>query len=112
MFKWLKRLRHIVDFYDADRFQLATALENRIKFLEALLIDQTTIAVDVGYKSPTHIIVMGRYKDRDLVEIFSLPSNDFFEIVNRLKDLKKRGRIDIIDAPIGMRTVLKREMED
>lgn len=111
MLKWFKRLQHIIDFYDADRFALEQKLHERIKYLEDLLVEQTKIGINIGHKS-SYVIVMGEYKRHNLVEIFTMSSNDFTSIVHDLKELEKRGNVQFIDAPLGVRTVLKRGVED
>lgn len=68
MLNWLRKLRAIVKGYDAD---LAKA-HARIAKLEKLLKDSTDIAVDVGLKSPCQVIVIGRYRNADYVQAFSM----------------------------------------
>lgn len=115
MLNWLKRLKRIVDFYDADRFKLEEEFKARIKILESILIKDTTIGLDLTHNVQhallTNVVVIGRYQDRDIVEIFSMPPNDFAYTVRQLRDLEKRGRVQYVDAPTAIKVVLKRSTE-
>lgn len=53
MLKWLKKLKAIVSGYDSE---LRNA-HARISELEKLVRERTNIAVDVGFKRASHVIV-------------------------------------------------------
>jgi len=105
MLKWLKKLKLIVAGYDAD---LRNA-HARIATLEALVRDHTNIAVDVGFRDANHVIVVGRYKNSDYVQSFSLPEQEMRPLIDRLRDMSKYGRVARVDAPPVFRAAFKRD---
>jgi hypothetical protein len=106
MIKWLKKLKAIVAGYDAD---LRNA-HARIAELEKLVRDRTDIAVDVGFKNESHVIVMGRYKNADYVQSYALNTPDFAALIDQLRNMKRHGTVRWTDAPPQFRAVFEREV--
>ncbi len=105
MLKWLKKLKTIVAGYDAD---LRNA-HARIAELEKLVRDRTNIAVDVGFKSASHVIVAGRYKNADYVPTYALDTQDFAALIDQLRMMERTAVVRRIDAPPQFRAVFARE---
>lgn len=105
MLKWLNKLKMIVAGYDAD---LRNA-HARIAELEKLVKDRTNIAVDVGFRSASHVIVIGRYRNADYVQTFEIDAPDLIRLVDQLRELERYGAVKRVDAPPQFRAVFERE---
>lgn len=105
MLKWLKKLKAIVAGYDAD---LRNA-HARIAELEKLVRDRTNIAVDVGFKSASHVIVVGRYKNADYVQTYALDTPDLAALIDQLRQMERHGAVRRVDAPPQFRAVFERD---
>lgn len=101
--KWVKVLLKIVRNYDGDQITI-TQYMNTVREL-------TTINVDVHTynKSPCNVVMVGRYRNTDYVEIFSVRPDDFSNFIEMFRDWRKQGRIDRIDCPPQMKAVFERE---
>lgn len=106
MIKWLKKLRRIVDAYSADQL----AMYSRIAELEALVRERTNIAVDVGFRECSHVIVIGRYKGADYIQSYSLQSSDLNHLVDQLKQMERFGNVRRIDSPPQFRAAFARNV--
>ena len=108
MFAWIKKLKMIVMSYERD-------LKNahaRITELEKLMRDRTNIAVDVGFKSANHVIVVGRYKNADYVQSYSLDTPDLTALIEQLRQMERHGAVKRMDAPPAFRAVFERGIRD
>ena len=108
MLKWLKKLKEIVTGYDAD-MRNAHA---RIAELEKLVRERTNIAVDVGFKSASHVIVVGRYKNADYVQTYALDTLDLAALIYQLRQMDRHGAVRRIDAPPQFRAVFERDRHE
>ena len=105
MLNWLKRLKRIVTNYDTD-------LRNanvRIAELEKLVKDRTNIAVDAGFKSASHVIVIGRYRNADYVQTYELNTPDMKVLIDQLRQMERYGDIIRVDGPPVLRAVFERD---
>lgn len=112
MFSWIKKLRKIVSSYDSDFAMYAANLkyaQARITELEQLVKDRTNIAVDLGFRSANHVIVVGRYKNADYVQTFQI-NGQLNDIVDRLREMEKYGEVRRVDGPPAVRAVFNREL--
>lgn len=109
MIKWFRKLRRIVRNYDQE-WQF---LENRCRSAEEVIRERTDINADVAFhaRGTSQIIMMGRYKNRDFIQIYSLRDVDFEGMVHRLRELERYGEIRKVDAPMGMRAVFESEFK-
>lgn len=105
MLKWLKKLRTMVSNYDSDLRKAHT----RIAELETLVRDRTNIAVDVGFKTASHVIVVGRYKDADYVQTYCLDTYDLAVLIDQLRQMERHGAVRRVDAPPQFRAVFGRD---
>lgn len=105
MIKWMKKLKAIVSGYDAD-------LRNahlRIAELEKLIRDRTNIAVDVGFRSASHVIVIGRYRGADYIQSFEIREADMAGLIDRLREQARHGTVRRVDAPPAFKAVFERD---
>jgi hypothetical protein len=98
MFKFLKKLFQIVKEYDSDKAEL----KNRISHATEFIKDRTEIHSDVYMNSPHQVIMIGRYKNRDHVEIYEVGEGDFAELIDHLKKLKPYTTPGRFDSPWPM----------
>lgn len=105
MLKWLKKLKAIVAGYDAD---LRNA-HARITELEKLVKDRTNIAVDVGFRSASHVIVIGRYRNADYVQTFEMDTPSLGGLIDQLRERERYGKVARVDAPPVFRAVFERD---
>lgn len=105
---WLKKAREIVEHYDRDRM----AIFHEVRAAERVIRDRTDIAVDipVSRRDPCNVIVTGLYRGTDFVQTYSLAPQDMAEVIEHLKTMQRYGRVRVVDAPIAMRAVVKREL--
>lgn len=110
----LRRALKRISFLESRISQMATEnAKNSVEINKALkqISDQTTISADISPHSGDLNIVMvsGRYKNNDYVELISIPRDkDFQDVVFILKDLKKRNFATTrIDAPVGLKQIIK-----
>lgn len=101
---WFKTLRAIVATHDADR----AALHRRMDQLDRLVRERTDIAVDVRFQEPNYVIVVGRYKNVDYVQTYTLRTDSLGYLIDILKDMERVGCVRVVDAPPHMRAVVRR----
>jgi len=112
---WFKRLNYIVNHYDQDKIEMIGKLEyaesNAAEAVQ-LIKERTNIHADVDVKlnTPTQVIAIGRYRNHDYIQVFSIHANDFSELVLRLKSMEKYGNLQRIDSPIELRGVFERDV--
>lgn len=117
---WFKTLRAIVATHDADlttlrrRMDDLARLRDRMDDLDRLVRERTDIAVDVAYQGPdrTHVIVVGRYRNRDYVQTYSYQPEDFLGLMERLRDMERHGIVRQLDGPPMVKAVFERERRD
>lgn len=85
-------------------------LQRNLDSVEMLIRDRTDVSVDVGVRGPNTVIVTGKYKGVDYVEVFDVPGDHFGYIVDTLKDMKKHHQIRAIDSPMSMKFIINQEL--
>lgn len=114
MIKWFKELFRVVrEFKDLqDKVdELQIRLKNQRTLLNEaydMIKDRTEVSVDVGVKGPSRIILSGRYKNNDFVEVFDIPDKDFIYVVDMLKDMRKSHVVRVIDGPFECKDAVLR----
>ena len=74
-------------------------------------LDRHTLAgIDVNPCGGHQVVLVGRYKGNDYVEIFSLPEKDFTGVVDHMRYLKKQFGRFYRDVPVTMRAFLDQEL--
>jgi len=100
----IKKLWWIAEHYDRDLGWFA----HQIHEAKDMIKERTEVHADISIQEHYRdtVIVIGRYRKNDYIEIFDLHSKDFTDVVNRLKDQKKYGNIASIDAAPNVKAVL------
>jgi hypothetical protein len=108
MITWFKKLLGIVRRYDADFQGLRTSIAEARQFIQ----DRTSIHADVSpYRGYNQIIVVGRYKRNDYVEVFDVQDQDFSGLIDMLREMQKYGQVRRVDGPVGpFRTTIESEL--
>ena len=128
MIKWFKDLFHVVRVYKEQNRLLAEELQNLKNKLNEqegridycfdevnagvnTIKERTDISADVTFSrhAKNQIVVIGRYKNCDYIQTYSILDNDFDYLINMLKDMQRHGVVSKIDAVPHMSAVLKRE---
>jgi hypothetical protein len=87
------------------------AAHARIAELEKLVRDRTNIAVDVGFKTASHVIVVGRYRNADYVQTYALNMPDMGPLIAQLRQMERYGEVRRIDAPPVFKAVFEPERD-
>lgn len=118
MIKWFKKLKEIVachkqilkivGSYDRDHKWFIS----RITQAENMIRERTDISADVHMmnRNPNQIIVTGRYRNRDYVQVFTLQDNDLRSLIEQLREMERFGVVSKIDCAYDMRGVFEREL--
>ena len=120
--KWVKKFAFILANYEANNSQMlahikaledsVTALNRRLDYLDKLVRERTDIAVDVNFKEPNYVIVVGRYRKVDYIQTYSLDNADFTQLIDHLQRIEKHGQLRRLDAPPQILAVFKRNVLD
>lgn len=115
MIKFIKELIFIVNNYRRYSEQMLSISEKAsasAKNSENYIKNVTTIHADAPshYDSGT-IIVIGKYKNGDYVQTYKINPDYFNEFIERLKYLKGRGNIGIIDAPPSLKQFITKGLD-
>ena len=108
MIQWFKKLFQIVRCYHGDISRLRLENDRLVKEVVELtnvIKERTTIAVDVGYKGRSEVIVIGHYQGRDFIKSYNIRDNDFIGLVKQLKQMQKYGEIRYVDEMRGFMSV-------
>ena len=114
---WFKTLQAVVAAHTENarllrEIEMAQKrLQPRIVALEEIIRQHTVIGVDVGFRGPSTVIVMGRYKNHDHVECFTIGETDFHSLIGSLKHMQQMGRLEVIDAPHAIRVNILHELQ-
>lgn len=119
---WFKKLFYIIKYYDIEH----ETIKNRLyelyietqratkKSQEAVRIirERTEVSADLHLTGSdrNQVIVVGRYRNRDFVQVYTLTNNDCENIINILRDMQKYGIVEKIDAPYGFKQILERDL--
>lgn len=105
--KWLRKWLRKVLGYDSE----LRALRTEIMALRGLIKDRTEISFDISHttRDVSYAIMVGRYRDRDFVQTFSLGPSDFRQVIDWFRSLERHAAIRVVDAPPVFKSVFKRE---
>lgn len=102
---WVKKLLVIVENYDTEQEKMRRQITRAVQMIRS----RTGIHADIGYRpSESQVILIGRYKNRDYIQVHDLQAENFEQIIHHLKDLEQYGEIRKVDAPIGFNAVVER----
>jgi len=122
--KWFTKLREIVRGHDA----IVASLNKQIADLEAERRKQkvaitdlqstfkncTSLSFDlpVSSRDACQVILTGRFQDNDYVQLFSIHTETFGELVKTMQEWRKRGNVRYIDKPMSMARMFSRLWDD
>lgn len=99
----------LLDSYDADHQRFSRRIREATKLIKA----RTEIHTDISYTrgGPNTIIICGRYRKRDYIEMFSIYDQHMDHLIRMLREMQRYGEVRHVDAPIEISAVIKREMK-
>jgi len=118
---WFKNLFYVVKDYHIHKLVFNTNIDDlnkRMAWLETqtshavnIIKERTEISADIRLRGPNRnqIIIIGRYKKRDYVEVFTTTDKQLDQLIPHLKHLEKFGVIEKVDAPTGFKAIFKRD---
>lgn len=76
---------------------------------EQVIRERTELSADISFTKYDHtrVIIIGRYKNRDYVEVFSCLDNDINDLVPMLREKQKYAGLKFVDSPIEFMAVLE-----
>jgi len=120
MIKWFKKLFRIVKNYDTDRCEAAktesahrTRLHKQVREAKKYIRDRTDVSADVHFKDGARntIIVTGRYRGRDYVEVFTIAEPDLHGLIQQLREMRRYTHIRHVDTPPTMRAFIDHNLD-
>jgi len=78
-------------------------LRARVAELERAVCACTTTHIDVHMKTPSQVIVIGRFKNHDHIRAYTVPNEALPNIIEEMQHFEKLSRIGRIDAPMDFR---------
>lgn len=102
------KLMHVIGSYQAD----IRVLNNRMKAATDLIKDRTNISSDFHFHghNRNQIIVTGRYRNRDYVQVFTIADNELKTLIDTLREMQRYGVVDKIDAAYDMKYVIENDL--
>ena len=88
-----------------------TCLQSQIEYAEKFIRDRTDVSVDVGYRGPDTVIVTGKYRGVDYVQVYDVTGTEFHHIVQELQEMRKHHKLKAIDHPRQIRYVVPQLFE-
>ena len=115
MIKWFKKLRRIVRDFDGELSVIKTANSSTRRHVDEavkVIKERTDITTDLHLTdhAPNQIIVTGRYRNRDYVQVFTLADNELKTLVEQLREMQRYGVVSKIDGPYGLKAVVEKEL--
>jgi isocitrate/isopropylmalate dehydrogenase len=92
-----------------DRCQLKAKIDVGVEYIRS----KTEVSADVHYHGPdmNQIIVVGRYRNRDYVEVFSLKDNHIEGLVDMLREWQQYATVRRVDAMPALRAFIDRDLK-
>ncbi len=120
MRKWFKKLFYIVRHFDdlvnsMDELSLdQRRVESNVDEAVKMIKDRATIHADVhsAHGQQSQIIMIGRYRNRDYIQVFEVRPDDFSGLLRQCIEMQKYAHMGKIDAPIGMKEIINTESND
>ena len=118
MISWFKRLFYAVQNFERIESeakasqQCCSWLKGRVDDAVKTIKDRTELHVDVSPTckgDPHQIVLIGRYRNRDYVQTFSVHPEDFRGLVERCIEMQRYAHRGRIDAVPEMRAIINEE---
>lgn len=121
--EWFKNLFYVVKNYKDDYSTMINDFNyvheqmswhhKEIKDATNLIKERTEISTDIHLRGHdrNQIIVVGRYRKQDYVQVFTTNDNDMNNLINQLRDMQQYGVVEKIDAAPSVKFIINRELE-
>ena len=112
LFNWL--LQSEEDFRELEtRLQIlekaACNDSRRVDGLEHRFRQHSTVHADISYDRST-IIVVGKYRSHDFVEVFSIREAEFDQVVSMLQGMRRTNKVGKVDAPTHFKAYINHKL--
>ena len=112
---WVRNLFYIVKNYRNDLTMIANGVDGcqeRVMIAERYIKRATKVHIDIpaSRKNYTKVIIIGTYRGKDHVRIFSLRPDSIDMLTNQMKDLARYADIERIDGPLDVSATMKRSL--
>lgn len=120
---WVKQLLYVVKHFDIivdsmnelgrDHVRVKAHVDEAVQTIR----DRTTLHADAQYMGGRHamnqIIMIGRYHNRDYIQMFEVPEHDFSGMVRHCIEMQKYARTGRVDSAYPeMRQIINTEAEN
>ena len=97
----LRRWLGVDDAAEKARLALnaAVAARQNIAEIDKAVNAMTKVDVDVGVRGPSTVILTGFYRGKPFIDFQDVGADEFRELVERMREERRRGRLRTIDAP-------------
>lgn len=103
LIQWIQKVKHIIKYYELDQRRIA----GQIQSAEQIIRERTEINVELNTRGDNHIVMVGRYRNRDYVETITVDARSFDYMVRKVRELEQFGRLNRIDGHPGMRATFE-----
>lgn len=112
---WFRNLFYIVTNYRDDLTMIVNGVDDcreRAATAERYVKKATKVHVDipVSTKDYTKVIVIGTYRSKDHVQVFSLRPGSIDMLIDQLREMQRYAEIDRIDGPLEISATMKRSL--
>ena len=95
-----------------DALHSIEILRHNVLKAEQIIKDRTDLHADIHYKSSNCIIAVGRYRNKDYVQVYNIAENDFHYFITRFKEMERYGHMARVDSPPTMHAVFEHEFNN
>lgn len=107
MLKFFRKIRMITRNYDSEMARIERKVDQATSFIR----ERTEVHVDVHMKSPSQVIMIGRYRGKDFVNIYDVGQGEFEHLLEHLKQVNRYAKPCRVDSPWPMvNAVIDREL--
>jgi hypothetical protein len=115
MITWFRKLkqdigtvRFVIESYRAN----IDALQSQINDLRTIIRANIDIHADVSMtnRAPSTVIVIGKFRNHDVVQTYSIQTGELKEIIEHLRSLERYGTVRSVDAMPGFKGIAEHEL--
>ena len=111
---YVRRLHSVVQTYHHNMALVGQHVDrqnNELSNALSYIKRATKVHLDVGADLQSTVIVCGKYRGRDHVQVFRIAPGSFEELVGQLRDIQRFSTTEFIDAPGPLDATIKRELK-
>lgn len=111
---WLRNLFYIVRNYRGDLTMIVRGVDTclaRTEIVERYVRKATKAHIDIPANMQddyTRVIIIGKYRGKDHVQIFNLRPGSIDILMNQLRDLQRYADVVRVDSPFEIDATVKR----